>query len=124
MQNIQDVFNRIKEKKVQMKQIQGQYKDALNSTSDYKDTMEKLRGYKLRKKQLEDAAKAEIWSEYEKYEALKKEVELDKEMLADIAISTMMKGETVKVSDNDKNEYEPIFKVTFKKVSVVNQHKN
>ena len=119
MQNIQDVFNRIKEKKIAIKNIQDQYKDALNSIQDYKETVEKIRGHKLRKKQLEDQTKEEMSGEYEKLEALKTELRLDRELLADIAISTMMKGETVKVEDRDKNEYEPIFKVSFKKVNEV-----
>ena len=119
MQNVQEVFNRIKQKKVAIKNIQAQYKDALNSSQNYKETVEKLRGHKLHKKQLEDQTKAEMSGEYQKLEALKKDLELDKELLADIAISTLMKGETVKVSDSEKNEYEPVFKVTFKKVNEV-----
>lgn len=117
MQNVQEVFSRIREKKIQIKQIQTQYKDSLNSSHDYQDVTEKLRGYKLRKKQLEEEVKTEMGSEYERLLGLKKDVELDKQLLADIALSTMMKGETVKVEDGDKNEYEPVFKVSFKKVN-------
>lgn len=119
MQNVQDVFNRIREKKIQIKQLQNQYKDALNSSQEYKDVAEKVRGYRLRKKQLEEEAKAEMGSQYEKLLGLKKDVELDRELLADIAISTMMKGDTVKVEDGEKNEYEPVFKVSFKKLNSV-----
>ena len=115
MQNLQDVFNRIRETKLQIKQIQTQYKDSLNSSQEYKDVSEKLRGYKLRKKQLEDFTKSEMGATYEKLLGLKKDLELDRQLLADISVATMVKGETVKVQDSDKNEYEPIFKVTFKK---------
>ena len=48
-------------------------------------------------------------------------MDLDKELLADIAISTLMKGETVKIEDSEKNVYEPIFSVKCKKVNQVDQ---
>ncbi len=123
MQNIQEIFNRIQGKKVERRQIQNQYKDTLDASKEYKDVMEKLRGYKLRKKQIEDQAKEELGSQYEHLEGLKKDMELDKELLADLAISTLMKGETIKVEDSEKNVYEPIFKVSFKKVYQVDQNK-
>ncbi len=117
MQNIQDVFNRVRSTKKERKNIQQQYKDALSVSKEYKETMEKLRGYKLRKLQIENETKAELGQTQEKIEALKKDLELDKELLADLAISTLMKGETVKVEDEDRNQYEPIFSVKFKKVN-------
>lgn len=117
MQNIQDVFNRVRSTKKERKNIQQQYKDALSVSKEYKETMEKLRGYKLRKLQIENETKAELGQTQEKIEALKKDLELDKELLADLAISTLMKWETVKVEDEDRNQYEPIFSVKFKKVN-------
>ncbi len=117
MQDIQQVFDRIQGKKHEQRNIQTQYKDALSASKEYQDTQEKLRGFKLRKKQIEDQVKAELGSQYDQLEALKKDVELDRELLADIAISTLMKGETVSVQDKDKNIYEPIFKVSFKKTN-------
>lgn len=121
MQNIQDVFNRMRTTKKERKNIQILYKDALASSQEYKETTEKLRGYKLRKKQIEDRTKAELGQQFQKFESLNKDLELDKELLADLAISTMMKGETVQVEDEDKNTYEPIFSVKFKKTNVVDQ---
>lgn len=113
----------MQEKKIERKNIQNQYKEALAAEKDYQETVEKLRGYKLRKKQIEDGVKMEMGSQYEKLLALKKDLDLDKELLADIALSTMMKGETVKVEDSEKNIYEPIFSVKFKKVNEVEQGK-
>jgi len=38
-------------------------------------------------------------------------------MINDIAMTMVMKGETVSVNDKYENEYEPLFTVKFKKVS-------
>ena len=38
-------------------------------------------------------------------------------MLSDIAIAKITKGEAIGITDKYSNEYEPIFKVKFKKVS-------
>jgi len=121
MQDLQDVFNRLQSTKKERKDIQFQYKDALNSSQEYKDIIEKIRGYKLRKKQIEDETKAELGSSYEKLLALKKDLQLDTELLTDIAISTLMKGEKVEVKDGGDNIYEPIFKVSFKKTNEIDQ---
>ena len=53
----------------------------------------------------------------EKLDDLKREVDTNKEMLSDIAMSTLMKGETVEVKDEYDNVYEPAFKVNFKKAN-------
>ena len=121
MQHIQEVFNRIQGTKRERKLIQDSYKDALSSSQEYREVVEKIRGYQLRKKQIEEETKAEMGSEYEKFLGLKKDMEIDRELLTDIAINTLMKGETVQVKDHEENPYEPVFSVKFKKANVVNQ---
>jgi SMC interacting uncharacterized protein involved in chromosome segregation len=121
MQKIQDVFNRVQVTKRESKNLQQQYKDALEASREYKEITEKLREYKVKKLQIENGVKAELGSQYQKLEGLKKDLELDKELLTDIALSTLMKGETVSVEDADKNVYEPIFSVKFKKTAVVDK---
>lgn len=119
MQNLQDVFNRIRATKREQRELSAMYKDALAASNEYRDILEKMRGYKLRKQQIEEEAKAELGNDFAKLEALKKYAQTDKELLADIAINHLMEGKTVKVEDEDKNEYEPNFSVKFKKTNVV-----
>ena len=121
MQNLQDVFNRVRGTKNERKNIQALYKDALTASQNYKEITEKISGYKLQKKKIEEDVKTELGSQYEKLIALKKDMDLDKELLTDIAISQLMKGETVAIEDEDKNVYEPIFSVKFKKTNVISQ---
>jgi len=119
MQNLQEIFSRIQKTKHERRDIQTQYKDALNASSEYKETLEKVRGFKLRKKQIEDQIKAELGGSYERGEYLKKDIQNDQELLADLALNQYVKGEPIEVKDGDDNVYEPVFKVTFKKTNQI-----
>lgn len=122
MQNLQDIFDRIRATKREQKQIATMYRDALSASHEYRDLLEKLRGFKLRKKQIEDQVKAELGSDLDKLESLKKDVNNDKELLSDVALNKLVAGESVLVEDDDKNPYEPVFSVKFKKTNEVTQH--
>jgi predicted nuclease with TOPRIM domain len=120
MVNIQDVFNRIQEKRKESRSIKMLYRDALEASGEYREILEKLEQLKARKKQLEGVAWSEVGSK-DKFELMKLDLKQDKEMLTDLALSTLMKGETVKVVDPDNNEYEPKFSVSFIKANVVSK---
>ena len=122
MQNIQDVWIRIQDTKKQQKNIRQIYKDTLESSAEHKELTEKIKTLTARKKQIEAEAKSDLGSEYEKLNALKKDIQLDQELLSDIAVSNLMKGETIKITDGENNEYEPIFSVRFKKTNEVSQN--
>jgi prefoldin subunit 5 len=64
MQNIQDVFKRINDTKQKIKTIRRTYKDALESTSHYRDLLEKLESLKATKKEIEVKTKSELGAEY------------------------------------------------------------
>jgi hypothetical protein len=121
MRNIQEVFNGINEKKRELRDIKKMYRDALESSGEYRDLSEKMEQMKARKKQLEGVAWSEVGAK-DKYETSKLDVKQDKEMLTDLAINSLMSGETVKLVDQDNNEYEPKFSVSFKKTNIVNQN--
>lgn len=121
MQNIQEIFNRIQETKKEQKQIRAAYRDALESSAEYQQTIEKVKALKQRKKEIEEYTRAELGSQWDRFDTLKQDIKMDREMLTDIAISTLMKGETIKVIDEDKNEYEPQFSVSFKKTNVISR---
>ena len=54
------------------------------------------------------------WDELERLKA--KAAELD-QMVTDIAMTTIMEGKTVALKDEYNNSYEPVYKITFKKIS-------
>lgn len=117
MQNIQDVFNHIREMKKEQKDLRDMYKDALVQADEYEEIVEKIATLREKKKEIEMRVQGQLGRAYEKFEDLKREVDTQKEMMNDIALSTLMKGETVFVKDEFDNDYEPNWKVAFKKTN-------
>ncbi len=119
MQNIQDVWVRIEGTKKQQKEIAHMYKDTLTNMPDYQKIKDQIKELSNKKKQLELEAQEELGSQYEKLFVLKKDLELDKQLLTDLALNSMIDGHGVKITDTENNEYEPIFSVRFKKTREV-----
>lgn len=115
MQDIQEIFNHIRDMKKEQKDLKDMYKDALVQADEYEEIIEEIKTLREKKKQIETRVQQQLGRAWEKLDDLKREVESEKEMMNDIAITTLMKGETVEVKDEFDNPYEPIWKVNFKK---------
>ncbi len=116
MQQLQDIFNRIRETKKEQKVIRDQFKDALANSGEYAKIKEDLDRMRLRKKQIENQVREEFGSDFEKLDKLSLDVKTDNEMLSDIALNQLVKGEEVAIVDEAAHRYEPIFSVRFKKI--------
>ena len=116
MAKLEEVFNRIKESKKEQKEIKLAYRDALATSQAYQNVAEELKVLKEKKKKIEEDMKSQFASEFNKLEGLKLDIAGDNELLSDLALSQLMKGETVKIKDEYENDYEPIFSVRFKKM--------
>ncbi len=115
MQDMQDIFNRIRETKAEQKELRKMYKDSLNNTREYQEIIDKITGLKDRKKAIETEIKEDNSNNFKKLDALSMNVKTDNEMLTDMAMSKLMAGETVEITDGDAQRYEPVFTVRFKK---------
>ncbi len=115
MKDLQSVFNRINEKKKEMRDIKGRYQDALINESEYESIKTKMKKLREQKKEIESVVQAQMGKDYERLEDLKYDIDSDKELLSDMAITQLMSGKPVQVSDEKENEYEPVFSVKFKK---------
>lgn len=115
MQDIQTIFNHIQEIKKEQKKIRTGYREALSGSSEYQEIAEKLKTLRERRKQIETSIKQDFDSEWTKLEDYAIDLESEATLLSDAALSKLMKGETVQVSDEYNNNYEPIFSVKFKK---------
>lgn len=115
MNDLQDVFNRIRETRVKAKEIRGMYKDSLTAHPEYAQIVEKIDALKLQKKQIETQVKEDQLADFQKLDAYKMHVKNDLEMLSDLALNQLVSGETVEVVDEANNKYEPLFTVKFKK---------
>ncbi len=117
MSNLQEVFLRIRTNRQQQKKIKEAYRDALYNSPSYKEVVDELNDLKVKKKQIESDIKEQFSSEFTKLEDMKIDLESDLEMISDLALNQLMKGETVKVKDEYEVEYDPIFSVKFKKTA-------
>lgn len=115
MANLQEVFIRIRENKKEQKKIKGAYRDALENSPAYQAVSEEYKDLKNKKQQIEADIKSQFSSEFTKLEDMKIDLDSDLDMLSDLALATLMKGETVKVKDENETEYDPFFSVKFKK---------
>ncbi|MDO8499549.1 MAG: hypothetical protein Q7S66_02705 [bacterium] len=115
MQNLQEIFARIQETKKKQKDIKSAYREALMNSQEYQELSAKLKTLRERKKQIESTVKQEFSSEFTKLDDMQIDLESDTVLLSDIAMSKLMKGETVEVTDEYDNKYEPVFNVKFKK---------
>jgi len=115
MQNLQEVFTRIQQTRKKQKDIRSSYKEALMNSAEYQEILEKMKTMRERKKQIEGTIRGEFSSEFTKLDDMKVDLESDNVLMSDIAMSKLMKGETVEVEDEYQNKYEPIFLVKFKK---------
>jgi hypothetical protein len=117
MPKLQEVFDRINQNKKEQRKIRESYKDSLSNNGDYQVILEKADELKQKKKEIEEETKREMGSSYDKLDIIKTDIQMDSEMLADIAISHLVNGKKVEVQDEYDNKYEPAFKVNFKKAN-------
>jgi|AntRauTorckE6833_2_1112554.scaffolds.fasta_scaffold70001_1 hypothetical protein len=110
MQDIQKIFDDIQKLKKEQRALQKEYKYSLDHDSSYQEIAEKLKTLREKKKNIEDGTRSPRTDE------IRHEIQGLNEMISDIAISTLMKGESVYLKDEYDTEYEPVYKVSFKKI--------
>ncbi|MDD5527761.1 MAG: hypothetical protein PHO56_02170 [Patescibacteria group bacterium] len=93
------------------------YRDALNNSGSYQKKVEEIKKLRDEKKQIELGVKEEFASEFDKLEILNNEIKNDQQLLSDIVMSQVSKGEKIELEDEYENKLEPIFSVRFKKIS-------
>ncbi|MFH1030411.1 MAG: hypothetical protein V1770_04085 [bacterium] len=116
MQDLQSIFNRIKEKKQEAKEIKKTYHEALLNSEKYQSVSEELKTLKAKKKSVEESIKSDFTNEFDKLDIIKADIESDQILLNDVALNQLIKGETVEIVDKNNTKYEPVFTVNFKKV--------
>ena len=117
MQNLQEIFDKIQEHKKTTKEIGREYRDALAQSNGYEDAKEELKKLREKKKTFESAVQSEMGSRYEELEKNKRAIEDLGQTLTDIAMTTLMNGESINLKDENNAEYEPSYKITFKKIN-------
>ncbi|HLN18892.1 MAG TPA: hypothetical protein VK255_01850 [Patescibacteria group bacterium] len=117
MRDIQEVYNELQENKKSQKEIKREYKDALVNANEYEETVAKVKELREKKKQIENLVQSRLGARWDEFEKLKAKSEELNQMITDIAMTTLMDGKTVEIKDEFNNSYEPVYKITFKKIS-------
>ena len=115
MQDLKEVMQRMKQKKQEKKDVHTVYKDVLAQSKAYQELLEEWNTLKAKKAQLENTLRAQCAKELEQAERLALDIKTDAQVLCDLALTMLMKGETVEVTDDYGVKHDPVFKVTFKK---------
>lgn len=115
MQNLQEIFSRVQKAKARQKEIKLIYKDALATAPEYEEINDKAKSLRERKKQIEQSIKEQFSHEITELEDLKVDIESDYELMNDVALTQLVKGEPIEIKDEYENEYEPVFSVKFRK---------
>lgn len=116
MPDLKEIHGRIKDTKQEKKKINDVFKDALAQSKPYQDVLDEMKALKIKKEQIVTAIRADFSQEMEKMERLAEGIKSDVELLSDMALTKLMKGETVEITDENDVKYEPVFRVSFKKV--------
>lgn len=109
-------FERTLATKQELKELMLMIKDALANSSAYQNVLDQIKNLNTEKKVIVDNIKADFGSEASKIDTLKLDIENDKMLMSDAALSQLMAGETVEVEDKHGNKYTPVFSVKFKKI--------
>lgn len=115
MQSIQELFSRAQELGKERRSIQKEYKDLLSHDAEYQTLVEELKEKREKKKLIETHAQETMGSRYARFEEVRDEIAELKQMISDIAMTQLMKGEPIEVADEENTLYEPQFTVNFKK---------
>lgn len=115
MANVQEIFDKIKEKQKEQKTIQQIYRDVVANSQEYQNILEEYETIKLKKKKIEESLKTEMRAEMDQLYSIKVDIESEKEILNQATFSKLLKGEEVTITDEYNNKYEPVFSVRFKK---------
>lgn len=113
---IQMIFNGFIDLKLEKNDLEKQIKDALISHQTYESLKMSCDEANQQMKVLKDSIDDEYSSEKDKIDILKLDIENEEMLMSDAALNQLVKGKSISVKDKNDNEYEPIFKVKFKKI--------
>ncbi|MFA5021742.1 MAG: hypothetical protein WC508_01530 [Patescibacteria group bacterium] len=112
MSKLQEIFNKVQDSKRKQKELKRAYRDNLDGSEQYQNIIEQIKILREKKKVIEQTFK----KEFPQLERLKNDIESDNEMLSDLTINSLIKGEPIQIADEYNNQYQPILNVRFKKI--------
>jgi hypothetical protein len=114
MQDLNDVYAKMKSKKQERKELAKMFQDELKHNGEYQELVKQIKALREKKRSIEDQAKASAFSDAGKIDVLALEIKDQAQLLSDIAMTKFLNRETVEVVDEDVTLV-PVFSVKFKK---------
>jgi len=114
MKSVQDIFDRLQEKKNQVKVVRRKYKEELASSVEHQKILDELQKLREKKKKYEKSIREQSGAAFDKMDELALAIRQDTQMLSDVALTSIMKGERVEVKDSH-SQFEPVFTVRFRR---------
>ncbi len=114
MQNHEEVYNRLKQKKAERRDMKGSVKDALDQNMRYQEILEKMAELRIEKKSIENEIMSQAIDQG-KLESLAVDIKSDTELLSDIVLNKFIAQEPVEIIDEVNVTWVPVFSVRFKK---------
>lgn len=114
MQSLEEIYNRLKQKKDQRRELKGSFQDELKNNARYQEIIAKMNELKAEKKSIENEIFAQ-GVDKAKLEELMLDIKTDIELLTDIVLTKFIAQEPVEIVDDMNNRWSPAFKVQFKK---------
>ncbi len=115
MTDLKEIHTRMRAKKHEKKELSEIFRDVFSQSKPYQEVLEAIKELKVKKVQLENTIRADLKSEMNQMDRIKLDLQSDAVLLSDAALTKLMKGETVEITDENDVKYEPVFRVTFKK---------
>jgi len=112
---LQELLNEIRTKKNRKKELSKSFKDELAQHERYTALKEEMDTLKAEKKSIENSVREGSPKESAELEDLSTEIKADEELLSDMAMSLIMKNESVELVDENQSRYVPVLSVKFKK---------
>lgn len=91
------------------------YREALEQSQSYHEVIEEMETLKAKKKRIEDTIREEYQKECSDIDTLKTDIQSEQALLSDMALTEFMKGQSITITDENDQKYDPVISVKYKK---------
>jgi hypothetical protein len=121
---LQLVFSKTDEKKNDLAVLKHQLNDEIKALAEYQKILDEEAALKLKKQQIILSVKQNNREMIDKMDSLKIDLDSNKQMLSDVALSDFIAGKDIRVTDRNGFIMEPIFTVKYRKTGEIADKKS
>lgn len=115
MSAIQDAFFKIQDTREKQRALRAVYREALVKSREYQDISDQIRALREKKKKIEEEIRSEYTRECDMLDELVTTMKEEQGRVVDMVLSSLSRGEIIKVRDSRNAVYDPVVNVRFKK---------